>query len=60
MPALKIFNGIPRRIIIKTIFSSGYRLVLSYFLSGYFFCLGFRFYFGDSFSNFAPPFYFFK
>jgi hypothetical protein len=39
----EIFNGISRRIILKTIFSSGCRLALSHFLFGYFFYLGFRF-----------------
>jgi hypothetical protein len=61
MPAFKvILGGISGRIIIKTIFSSGYRLILSHFLSGDFFCLGFRFYFRDSFSVLAFSFYFFK
>jgi hypothetical protein len=39
----EMFNGISRRIILKTIFSSDYRLVLFHFFPEYFFCLDFRF-----------------
>jgi hypothetical protein len=39
----EMFNGISRRIILKTIFSLDYRLILSHFLPEYFFYLNFRF-----------------
>jgi hypothetical protein len=38
-----MFNGISRRIILKTIFFLNYRFISSYFLSEYFFYLDFRF-----------------
>jgi hypothetical protein len=64
MPAFKdifeIFKSIFRRIIVKTILFLGSFLILSYFLSGCFFCLGFRFDFRDLSFVFVFLFYFFK
>jgi len=55
-----MFNGIFLRIILKIILFSGSLRALFYFLSGYFFCLDFRFYFGILFFILMLPFYFFK
>jgi hypothetical protein len=59
MPAFKVvFGEIPGRIIIKTIFFSGYYLISSYFFSGCFFYLNFRSGFKISASALVSPFYF--
>jgi hypothetical protein len=62
MPALigipEMFNGISRRIITKTILSSGSFRASSHFLLGCFFYLGFRFWFGISVSILTLLFYF--
>jgi hypothetical protein len=58
--AFKIFKGISGRIIVKTILSSGFFLILSYFFSGCFFCLDFRFNFRNLSFIFVPLFCFFK